>query len=380
MTTAMEEQYVPEDFQTELDLPTAQPVDQAALGSSKAALTRAKLASRAAKSTVSTIERALKREGLSAKGKKALQEQLTRAQASYQKAVKAQTEARNKVYETGGEYEKLLEGANRDAFLALRTLFSGFGLGSLAGKIYDYAKQGYGADTISLLLQDTNEYKQRFAGNEARLKAGLPVLSPAEYLSVESAYRQVLQDAGLPKGFYDNPADFQKWISSDISPTEIKSRVDIATAEVSQFDDVAKQQLALFYGVDEKSLVAYALDRTRGVALLQKQASAAQFGAEAARRGLATDRTRMEGYISQGLSQSQAAQGFQIISEELPNLTAIAERFGTTFGQVEAEQAVFGTSAFAAEKRKGLASQERALFGGSQGSSAAGLSAGYRAT
>jgi hypothetical protein len=259
-------------------------------------------------------------------------------------------------------------------------MFTGFGLGSLAGRIYDYAKQGYGSDTISLLLQDTPEYKQRFAGNDARTKAGLPVLSPAEYLSVESSYRQVLQDAGLPKGFYDSPADFTKWISQDVSPTEIKSRVDIATAEVTQFDNVAKQQLQQFYGVDDKDLVAYALDRTRGVSLLQKQAAAAQFAAEAARRGLSTNRERMEGYISQGLSQSQAAQGFQTVSEELPNLNAIAQRFGTSFGQIEEEGAVFGTSANATEKRKGLASQERALFGSAQGSSAGGLGVSFQQT
>ena len=132
--------------------------------------------------------------------------------------------------------------------------------------------------------------------------------------------------------------------------------------------------------MDEAYLTAYFLNPTRSVPLLEKQAKAAQFAAEAARRGLLTDRARMEEYVTSGLSVSAASQGFQVIAEELPNLSAIAERFGDTFGQVEAEQAVFGTNAAAAKKRTGLASQERALFSGRQGSSAAGLAQGYRTT
>lgn len=377
---ALAGQNVSEDFLAELNLPTAPTQGVGSVEAATRGLGSARLRQATAAAKVKVAQAALKNPRLTAAQKKALQGKLEIQQRALTAAQAGVAAAQNTLYEASGQYEKLLEGPNRDAFLSLRTLFAQAGLGSLAGRIYDFVKQGYGADTISILLQDTPEYKQRFAANEARTKAGLPVLSPAEYLSVESAYRQVLNAAGLPKGYYDNPADFQKWIASDVSPSEIKDRVDIATATVTQFDQVAKNQLAQFYGVSDKDLVAYALDRTKGVALLQKQAAAAQFAAEAARRGLTTDRARFEDYISMGLSQSQAAQGFQLISEELPNLNAIAQRFGTFFGQTEAEQAVFGTSNVAAEKRRGLASQERALFGGRQGSSAGGLSAGYRQT
>jgi hypothetical protein len=197
---------------------------------------------------------------------------------------------------------------------------------------------------------------------------------------VESAYRQLLQDSGMPKGFYDNPADFRSWIANDVSPTEVKGRVDLAVASTSQANPYVKQQLAALYGVDESYLTAYFFDRTKSVPLLQKQEKTAEFASEAAKRGLLTDRDRFEGYITSGLSQSAASQGFQVVAEELPNLDAIANRFGTTFGQVEEEGAVFGTSAQSTAKRQGLASQERALFSGRQGASAGGLSAGYRQT
>lgn len=272
-----------------------------------------------------------------------------------------------------------LEGPQRDAFEALKALFKGFGLESLAPKIFEYVKQGYGADTIALLLAETPEYKERFAGNELRRKAGLPVLAPAEYLAVEQSYRQILQDAGMPKGYYDSPSDFSNWIGGDVSPTEVKSRTDLAVANTAMASPQAKQAMNLLYGIDESLVTAYFFDRTRAVPLLQKQATAVQFGAEGLKRGLALDRTRLEEYATSGLSLSTISQGFQQVAEELPNLEAIAQRFGSTFTQGEAESAAF-YGAGADRKRKGLASQERALFGGSRGSSSSGLSAGYRAT
>jgi hypothetical protein len=88
----------------------------------------------------------------------------------------------------------------------------------------------------------------------------------------------------------------------------------------------------------------------------------------------------MMDYVNQGFSQSQASQGFQQVAEELPNLQALAARFGTTFSQGEEEQSVFGTGADSMDKKRSLVNQERAQFAGSSGNAAAGLSAGYRAT
>lgn len=296
-------------------------------------------------------------------------------------ALAAQTTAQNKSYELSGQYDKLLTGTNRDAYAALRSMFNQYGLGSLAGKIYEYAKQGYGADVISLLLQDTKEYKTRFAGNEVRAKQGLPVLSPAEYLATEQAYRQVLQDAGLPKGFYDSPTDFTNWISKDISPTEIKGRVDIAVAKTMGADSATKQALKQLYGVDDSYIVAWALDEKKALPLLQKQATAASYGAEALKRGLELNGQNLEDFVNAGLSLSQVSSGFQAVAEALPNIQAIAARYGETINQSELEQdLVAGVSGTGQNKRKRLASQERALFSGFGGSTPAGLSAGYQPT
>jgi hypothetical protein len=393
-------QNVPDDFQNELDLPTPGTVDTAALWK----------ATTGVKSSQTTAAKAMaeynKQKAVAAKAMAAYSKKgATKAQraaatrtrnaalvkmqaqtATRNAALKAQGAAQNTVYEVSGQYDKLLQGANRDAFLALKSMFGQFGLDSLAGKIYDYVKQGYGADTIGLLLQDTKEYKTRFAGNEARTKAGLPVLSPADYLSTESAYRQILSSAGLPKGFYDNPADFTKWISDDVSPTEIKDRVDLAVAATGQANPEYKNALFQMYGINEADLTAYFLDRKRAEPILKKQAAAGAIGAAAIRRGFAANTLDLEGYATLGITADQAEQAYAQIADGFESMLGIAGRYGATWNQQKAEQEVFtpgaanGGQEAASSEGKRLKSQERALFAGSRGSSIQGLNAGYSQT
>jgi hypothetical protein len=396
----MAEQRVPDEFQDELDLPGPD-ISASAVAKAQAALAGAKKTAGARSTQLSSaqkrqkqIEQQLKNKKLS-KGQRAaltrqLQEQkffVTKFTKDRDAATKSQAGLQNKVYEASGQYDKLLQGTNRDAFLALQSLFNGLGLGSLAGKIYDYVKQGYGADTISLLLQDTKEYKTRFAGNEIRAKAGLPVLNPADYLATENAYRQVLSSAGLPKGFYDNPADFTKWIADDVSPTEIKSRVDLAVAATGQANPQYKEALFQMYGINESDLTAYFLDRKRAEPILKKQAAAGAIGAAALRRGFAANTLDLEGYATLGISADQAEQAYAQISDGFESMLGIAGRYGSSWTQREAEQEVFTPGAAsglnkesAAEKGKRLKSQERAQFAGSRGATIQGLNAGYSQT
>jgi len=388
-------QYVPGAFNDQINIPNSSPsqgdIDKAnkALKAEQAKGNKAKSSIDAANAQIKQLQQMLKNKKLNAAAKAGLQKRIAQQQAIVQAqtklqqaSLKAQVPLQNKVYEVTGQYDKLLSGANRDAFAALKSLFNGYGLGSLAGKIYDYVKQGYGADTISILLQDTPEYKARFAGNEDRAKKGLAVLSPAEYLATEQAYRQIMQEAGLPKGFYDNAADFRQFIASDISPTEIKGRVDLASQKLFQANPDAIKALQQLYGVDKSMLTAYYLDQKRALPLLQKQAQAADFGAEALKRGLTLDRGDLEDFVTSGLSLQQVSSGFQAVAEALPNIQAIAARFGdSSFSQQELERDLVGgqTNSTGDTRRRRLASQERALFQGSGGATPGGLGQGYQA-
>lgn len=270
--------------------------------------------------------------------------------------------------------EDMLEGEDRDAYMALLSLFSGYGLGSLAPKILEYVQQGYGADTITVLLQRTDEYKQRFAANETRRAKGLPVLSPQEYLATETAYRQLMRNAGLPEGFYDQPDDFTNFLAMDVSPTELKQRVDIANQATALADDSTKQALSQM-GITGPDITAYFLDPNRATTLIQKQMATAQIGGAALANNLQFNQNTAEQFALMGITQAQAREGYGAIAGYLPQASKLGDIYGQAYDQAVAEAEVFGQSGAAAEQRKKLASQERASFSGATGGAKAGLSA-----
>lgn len=300
------------------------------------------------------------------------QVRLKQVQTQLTATTKNHTTKQNSYYENTGQYEKLLTGANRDAFMALNALFDQYGLGSLAGKIYEYVKNGYGSDTISILLQDTAEYKQRFAGNQARIKAGLPVLSPAEYVSVENSYRQIMRQSGLPEGFYDTNSDFTDWISKDMSPTELQSRVDLATQATALANPAYKAALRQM-GLGDGELAAYFLDADRALPIIQKSAATAAIGAEALQRGLGFDQQYAEELATAGVSRDQAQQGYAKIADEFSDLKTLGQVYGGGWTQRMAEEDTFTGGTSASDQRKKLVNSEKGAFSGASGSARAGL-------
>lgn len=280
-----------------------------------------------------------------------------------------------------------LSGDQRNAYEALNQQFSQYGLGTLGPKIFDFIQKGYSADTISLLLQDTPEYKQRFAGNEDRRKAGLPVLSPAEYLSVESSYRQIMRQSGLPNGFYDQPEDFRNFIAKDVSPTEIKQRVDLAVQNSTLAPPGTLDALQQLYGIDKEHVAAYFLDSERAAPLLQKQAAAAAIGGEAIKRGLAANKDFLEQAAMSGVSTTQAAAAYGQIATTLPEYQTIGHQYNINVNQSLMEQALLqpgttvpgggagpgGGTSPASQQLESLASWNRARAQGQVGAGRSGL-------
>ena len=273
------------------------------------------------------------------------------------------------------QYLQDLARQNRlDAVELLTQTFNEYGLGSLVPKITEFVQQGFSPEVVAIKLQETPEYKQRFVGNESRRKAGLPVLSPAEYLSTEAAYKKVMRDAQLPTGFYDSPDDFAKFIGGDISPTELQERVSIANLSIQNADPFYTDSLRRMYGLNDGDMLAYALDSDRALPLITRQVKAAQFGAEAARQGLQGISTQMaERYTDTfGVSQERARQGFEQVAMIQPE----AERLGAVFagqeqgvGLEETTSAVFGGDQSAEYKKRlqRLSEMEQSLFAGQSG-------------
>jgi hypothetical protein len=259
-----------------------------------------------------------------------------------------------------------LSGASRDAAAALIDLFTSYGLGTLAPKIVGYLQQGYSGDTIALLLQETPEYKQRFRANEARRAAGLSVLSPAEYLKTEMGYRQAMQAAGIPPGYFDSDEDFVRYLELDISPNEIDARAKSAVQLAFTVDPGQRQVLARF-GIDTGDLAAYYLNPNIAVPVLQRKVDVALLGFERERAGFEFDETRAESLAQRGITLQQAREGYAAIAENLPTLSKLGAIEEEPYTVADFEAEVFDQSATAATRRKKLASAERGRFTGSAG-------------
>lgn len=252
----------------------------------------------------------------------------------------------------------------RNAYELLLDMFRQYDLESLAPQILDMVQQGYDSTTVQAMLQETKEYKERFSANESRKKAGLTVLNPAEYISLERSYRQILESNGMPKGFYDQASDFTSWISQDVSANEINERVQIAADAVSRSDPYYLKALQSM-GLGQGDLVASVLDRNRALPILQKVVKTSQVAAEAYRQGLSIDEARAGYFAGLGVTQDAAQKAYQTIGEYLPTAEKLGRTYGETYGQKDLEDELLGDSGMASQKRKRLAAAETGTFAGS---------------
>ena len=250
----------------------------------------------------------------------------------------------------------------------LQDRFAKYGISTLANKIMELARAGSTEATITLELQNTEEYQVRFAANADRIKKGLTVLSPAEYLSAEDAYRQTLRAYGLNQ--FDNDAYVKQFIANDVSAAELSSRVSIAVQRVQNADPTVTKTLRDFYGIGTSDMVGYILDPNQQLPKIQQQVAAAEIGAAARVQGLEAGVSVSEQLARQGISQAEAQRGYATIADILPTAEKLSSIYGTTlpgYGQSEAEQEVFNTLASAQRKRRALTARETATFSGSAG-------------
>jgi hypothetical protein len=279
-----------------------------------------------------------------------------------------------------------------NAIAALTATFNAMGLGSeIAGAITDMVQRGYTTDTIMLIAQDPNSkdpvalaFQKRFAGNAARIKAGLAPLAPAEYMATERAYRQTMEAAGLPKGFYDSPDDYTKFIANDVSPSELKARVEVAADAVANADPFYVNSLKSMYGLTTGDMIAHALDPQMALPLLQKQQAAAKIGSAAAREGWGISATGAENLYTQGVSQAQAEQGFRTVAGMQTAQQKLAQIWG---GDTAAQgqnlvASTFGTAgaAYADQQIKALQQKEIGSFSGGSGAAKGSLGIGVEQT
>ncbi len=230
-------------------------------------------------------------------------------------------------------------------------------------------------------IQDSEVYKQRFKSNDARIASGLKPLDPLEYVQLEETYKQYMQQAGLPKGFYDNPDDFQDWIGKGVSTAEVQGRVQMAadayqTLEAN--DPGQLQALRDMYGVGRDGVMAYFLDPDKATSLLEKtnQLNASKIAGAGNNFGVSTAKAQAESLAAKGITEQEARERYRGISAEADQVAKLGGIYGDSVSSEDQVTEAFGLSGAneVTKRKKKLASQERAAFSGSSGIAQGSLS------
>lgn len=321
--------------------------------------------------------------------------------AAAAEAAKPKVVGQKTVRKTGGVvevYETMSDGTQG----ALLSSYTDFGARDSVMKMFENTGLGQAyitslMDTVDQVYRDniapteaqvlnsiynSEAYKTRFAANEAIKKRmadgkGRPgdrLLTPYEYIQTEKAYEEILREAGLPTGFYDQQEDFTNFIAMGVSAAELTDRVNIARNALNNADEGIKTALKDYYGLTNEDLTAYLLDKDRAMNLIdsrfkytteeaKKMYTSAEIGGAALRAGQMSDRAFAEEIYKAGKA-GQAEAAFQTAATQQRDYRRLMGLYGETAGEqdIAREELALAGGTDVTVKKKKLASKERALF------------------
>jgi hypothetical protein len=268
---------------------------------------------------------------------------------------------------------------NRESFRDLvRRELEFYGLEGLTDRVLATLEEydQIGPDLFMARIRETPEYQRRFRGNQLLRSRGMNVLSEAEYVATETAYRNLMRNAGLPQGYYDSPDDFAELIGGGVSPAELSARVVEGYRELAAADQTVRDQMRALYGLTDGEMVAYFLDPDRALPVIERQVATARLGAAAARQGFAetVDREAFERMSALGITEQQATEVFGTLASARELLTPL-EAGETALDVTETALGLTGQSPEALQRLRTQQRRRQARFegGGALATTAAGV-------
>lgn len=250
------------------------------------------------------------------------------------------------------------------ALLFLQKLLAEWGLESLNDAVKDMLTAGDAADVIPLKLRETDVYKKRFAGNAARIRNNLPALSEAEYLATEASLKDVVRRY-VGAGIYDTRDNLEKWISKDVAPQELNTRMQAYQENFLGQPDWVKQAWAT-KGYTPADAISAVIDPNVTETTLRRQLGAYSLGSEAIqayRDTNALDTDQLERYANAGVTAEQARRGFGEVAAREKRESMLAGFAGQQLSRGEQESAALLNDATAEEKRRKILETEQGRFG-----------------
>jgi hypothetical protein len=159
-----------------------------------------------------------------------------------------------------------------------------------------------------------------------------------------------------------------------VSTAELTDRVNIAKNALNNADEGIKTALKDYYGLTNEDLTAYLLDKDRAMNLIdsrfkytteeaKRMYTAAEIGGAASRAGQMSDKAFSEEIYAAGKA-GQAEAAFQKSAGQQKDYQRLMSLYGETAGEqdIAREELALAGGTAVTEKKKKLASQERAIF------------------
>ena len=302
--------------------------------------------------------------------------------STYKNGIKQSTKEELDAAQALAAAEEEKKNLKRDAFKLIESTMSAYGFLPDEWEELNTYIQGalinpkIGPNQALLEMRNLNVYKKRFAGNTARVNAGLNALSESEYLIQEDAYSQTFRAYGLQN--MNSRSQFATLMGNDISNIELGKRVGMAVDRVQKADPKILATLNQYYGsINDKDLISYFLNPKEALPELQKKVTVGEIGAAAAQFGLVNkeglsnvSRVRAEEFAGLGITQETARAGYESISEKLQRgqqLSDISKEDNINYDQNLAEDATIKGLASAKRAEAKLTDKEKGRFGGASG-------------
>ena len=271
----------------------------------------------------------------------------------------------------------------QDAYQRLFDEFNAIGLGALVADGKDLLMKATSISAMPDALRNTKAYMTRFSANDARIKAGLTALSPAEYLAKEDAYQKIMRDYGLPAsyyktGLYGKQEGFDALLANDVSAVELQDRISVAKERVLNANPEVIAALKQFYpDITDGDILAYSLNPKNAIKDIQRKVTAAEIGGAAMAQTdamgkpiLTTSEARARELAGYGVDKEAATAGYSAIGDSLQRGSQLAAIYGESpYTQATAESEVFKLSGQqeARKQRQKVTGLEKATFGGQTG-------------
>ena len=227
------------------------------------------------------------------------------------------------------------------------------------------------ADILALLKFDTRynaPYLERFAGNAALIKKGLPTLSDESYLNVEKEYETIFKSYDV--GSLANRKMYATLIGNSMDAVDVTGRLQVGYTRLKADKYTEEAFRKFFPSLSDGDIVAAMLNPEEMLPALQRKATAAEIGGSYLAQGLETSKVSAESLAAFGINKVGAQAGVRYIAQALPRGRALSQIYGETgvnYTQQTAEDITFKKNVKAQQEEDILKAKEIGTFSATSG-------------